>query len=551
MADKDFIDFLSSSLPENIQLKDVIPNYSSALPKNEIIEAITTSLIIDWNKYLKHNPDVKKNGMDPCSHFLRFGIFEGRKLYINNYNNYPETLNNPKVSVLIANFNNSVFLERCIGSVVNQTLKELEIIIVDDASTDESQNIIEEFAKVDGRIKVIIHENNQGTFMTRKHAVLNASGDYLIFLDSDDFLSEKACELAWNDIHDSYDIVTFNFNMLHTENSDIADISGMETYFNQIRKPIYNDDEILDSFFGEKSSPWNLIGKIFSSSLCKKAYNELQDGYYIFSEDLYALLAIARNANIMHKLNTKLYNYNTGIGITNDSSSGKKLRNWFYLGCTYKSFRNYCLKYELYPYYKKIYDGFLDRAMDKLLHNSSRDNIISLIEILIEQYGHYLVWNKLYSNISDNMEAWISKLPDQASDFTDNSSNQICICYNDTENALTIQTIKYFCSILNPLLDNITFILASDKADEIENSITNKINFIFPHIDSTAEGAQLFMNIMFILKDKKFDLINVINLPTTMVLAIAFLCRVYKATIIAYESSKNILKEELPTIIVS
>ena len=93
----------------------------------------------------------------------------------------------PKVSVIIPVYNVEKYLRECLDSVVNQTLKDIQIILIDDGSTDSSLGICKEYAQKDNRIK-IIEQKNQGAGAARNRGMSEAKGDYLYFLDSDDFL---------------------------------------------------------------------------------------------------------------------------------------------------------------------------------------------------------------------------------------------------------------------------------------------------------------------------------------------------------------------------
>ena len=98
-----------------------------------------------------------------------------------------------KVSVIIPIYNASSTLEKCLNSIINQTYKNLEIILVDDGSTDSSGKICDKFAKNDDRIKVI-HKKNEGLGKTRNVGILESTGDYLFFVDSDDFIDLNTIE---------------------------------------------------------------------------------------------------------------------------------------------------------------------------------------------------------------------------------------------------------------------------------------------------------------------------------------------------------------------
>ena len=96
---------------------------------------------------------------------------------------------NPMISVIVPVYNTEKYLKRCLESLVNQTYKELEIILVNDASTDDSGEIIEEYVLTDSRIKCVKHPKNRGLFQARITGVQASHGEYIAFVDSDDYVS--------------------------------------------------------------------------------------------------------------------------------------------------------------------------------------------------------------------------------------------------------------------------------------------------------------------------------------------------------------------------
>lgn len=108
----------------------------------------------------------------------------------------------PKISIIIPVYNVEKFISRAIDSAINQTFNDIEIIIVDDCGEDKSIDIAKEYQKNDGRIKIIHNEKNLGTFAARNNGVLNSKAEYILFLDSDDYLDLRACELVFNGLDD-------------------------------------------------------------------------------------------------------------------------------------------------------------------------------------------------------------------------------------------------------------------------------------------------------------------------------------------------------------
>ena len=101
-----------------------------------------------------------------------------------------------KVSVILPVYNVSEYLRQCMDSIVGQTLKDIEIICVDDGSTDDSLEILKEYEAKDKRVKVI-EQKNAGAGAARNNGLAIATGEYLSFLDSDDFFEPDMLEKAY------------------------------------------------------------------------------------------------------------------------------------------------------------------------------------------------------------------------------------------------------------------------------------------------------------------------------------------------------------------
>ncbi|GAA5819322.1 MAG: Pseudogene of glycosyltransferase [Methanobrevibacter sp. CfCl-M3] len=137
---------------------------------------------------------------------------------------------NIKVSVVIPVYNtNNIYLEKCLDSVINQTLKDIEIIIINDGSTDDSLKILEKYADIDCRIK-IISKINEGLGAARKTGLDNANGEYIYFVDSDDWIFEDALfKLYENAVSNNSDIVILDIYE-YDENNKKLSKNGDEIY---------------------------------------------------------------------------------------------------------------------------------------------------------------------------------------------------------------------------------------------------------------------------------------------------------------------------------
>ena len=105
-----------------------------------------------------------------------------------------------KISIITPVYNVSKYLPECITSVLNQAYQDYEMILIDDYSTDDSRKVMQEFSDQDSRIKTIYNEKNMGVAKSRNKGIQLAVGEYIYFLDSDDFLTPDALSLMANEI---------------------------------------------------------------------------------------------------------------------------------------------------------------------------------------------------------------------------------------------------------------------------------------------------------------------------------------------------------------
>lgn len=125
-----------------------------------------------------------------------------------------------KISVIVPVYNNEKYLDRCLSSLINQSLNDIEIICVNDGSTDSSLDILHSFKEKDNRI-IILSQENQGAGPSRNRGIDLAKGEYISFVDADDWLEEDAFEKLYNNsISNDSDIVLFN-SREHKDNNKI------------------------------------------------------------------------------------------------------------------------------------------------------------------------------------------------------------------------------------------------------------------------------------------------------------------------------------------
>ena len=120
------------------------------------------------------------------------------------------------VTVIVPINNVEKYLNQCLYSIINQTYRQLEIILVDDGSIDNSYNIANQYLAKDSRIK-LYHQSNQGLSAARNFGLSKANGDYILFVDSDDFIELNLIECSVNDLEkQDVDMVIFSYLITKT-----------------------------------------------------------------------------------------------------------------------------------------------------------------------------------------------------------------------------------------------------------------------------------------------------------------------------------------------
>ncbi len=203
---------------------------------------------------------------------------------------------NELISVIIPVYNNENYLDKCIESVVNQTYKNLEIILVDDGSTDNSPKLCDEWAKNDSRIKVI-HKDNTGVSDSRNIALDIVKGDYITFVDSDDYVDNdyiesmlKAAEETESDIAVSGFYFDFTDGTSEELNSDYC---------------IFNKNDLLKSYLMDLIRP-EACAKLIKRSIIADIRFEINVHY---AEDFLFNYNILKNASRLVNIGEPKYHY--------------------------------------------------------------------------------------------------------------------------------------------------------------------------------------------------------------------------------------------------
>lgn len=156
-----------------------------------------------------------------------------------------------KVSVIIPVYNTEEFVEDAVRSVMNQTLQEIEIIIINDGSTDNSQTILDKLATEDNRIS-IYKQQNEGLSITRNRGLSLAIGKYVYFMDSDDFLESDALNYCYKRCEEkSLDLICFDADILNKENFNQVHLQYTRKEYTDENR-IYNGIDLLNILLNNK-----------------------------------------------------------------------------------------------------------------------------------------------------------------------------------------------------------------------------------------------------------------------------------------------------------
>jgi len=302
----------------------------------------------------------------------------------------------PDISIIVPIYNTAKYLRRCIESILRQSYRNIEIILVNDGSTDNSPEIIQEYAALDGRIKIISQEN-RGLSAARNAGIEAARGEYILHTDSDDWIEPDMAELLYNAAKEN--------------NADMAAGDVFIEYSNRtvIKKEPYGSicmkDDILTTFTFHKGLN-SLCNKLIKTNLLHSSgvrqYEDIFQG-----EDSNALLRLFLFANKIVCVHKPLYHYD--IRATTMSRGTIRDVYQFYEGLSRveQFYKEHNADISLFPFIRL-----------KICYNEL--NNVSLIKALIKRLPSYIktyrafykdihkiLFNKLFFSLPLNYQLYV------------------------------------------------------------------------------------------------------------------------------------------------
>ena len=264
----------------------------------------------------------------------------------------------PKISVIVPVYNVETYLDKCVDSIVVQTYRNLEIILIDDGSTDSSPAICDAWAKRDLRIKVI-HQDNSGAAVARNNGLQVASGEYIGFVDSDDWITDT----MYNDMIES--ILQTNADVAFTGYERVLENGERIAHKYTMSGTCDRKETIIASLKGGYFvTIWN---KLFSRQICMNHGDFIKFEPFLCGEDEHWLMRVLANAKKAYLIDKNYYYWRVRGG-----------------SITYKK-EDYSIRQDVYKV-KSENCKLLATIDEKAYHIAVTDQYINMYSTLVDAY---------------------------------------------------------------------------------------------------------------------------------------------------------------------
>ena len=287
----------------------------------------------------------------------------------------------PRVSVIVPVYNARLYLDRCIISILQQSFSDFEAIFIDDCSTDRSSSIVRQFARNDSRITLNVHGENRGPGAARNTGVAAARGDYVTFVDSDDFIVPNLLERMICASDDGkFDIVETGCQFIDHEDNILWDYTPPSMMIENLAAD-------PDNVFLVRE--WGVTQKLWRKSLFQND-NPFPEG--VFWEDIATVPTLIVNAQSLVRIDFIGYNYLQHSGSITNTRSVKHVLDLFR---AFDYFISHLRKRGILEQYRgtvtrvieSCSEYFIDHMRSKSRSNPERaDRLIRLCEMLTTEY---------------------------------------------------------------------------------------------------------------------------------------------------------------------
>ena len=304
-----------------------------------------------------------------------------------------------KFTFIIPVYNAEKYLEECIHSVLNQTYSNYEVLLVNDGSTDNSLNIIKNFALKDKRVKVL-NKKNGGVSSARNYALNSITGDYILFVDADDICNDKMLEIVEKNIK-NFDMLMFAYERKYK--NKVLPIRKNE-------KGMINKN-IAEEIFSKSEYSGYLWNKVFYSKIIKSKNIRFNEKLH-FCEDMVFISDYLKYVSSVKYVDKILYSYRMRVSSVSNVLINKKnmsiLESYKYLFASYESSNLLKNKFmynyvECFMKFKKVMseediNEYYTPEIDSFIKKISIKKRIKLI-IINKFYVCYILFRKLKNSI--------------------------------------------------------------------------------------------------------------------------------------------------------
>lgn len=322
------------------------------------------------------------------------------------------------ISVIVPVYNVEKYLPKCIESLIDQSYKNLEIILVDDGSTDSSGKICDEYAKKDARI-IVVHQENGKTSKARNKGISISKGDFITFIDSDDYVHQEYCEKLLNAVIQNNAEISSCQMYEFEENDDVVDEK------NEYIETVLDRNQVIEKLSKDGVLYEVVCGKLYS----KKLFDDVEFPVGIGYEDSATIYKLYAKINAMVILNQEYYYYlqkRSGSAMTTPYNIKKQSDNFKVI-------------HDRYLFLKDRFPDMQDLIKAKYIRNA-----ITLIERSYLQEKKELIESKIIEDL-------IIELQELTKDIDKNVLYEVLGNYKLASLFLFLQDRNIYASIIQKL----------------------------------------------------------------------------------------------------
>lgn len=280
------------------------------------------------------------------------------------------------ISIIIPIYNTEKFLKKCIESSLNQTLKNIEIILINDGSPDKSEIVCKKYLnKYPNKIKYFSLKNG-GCSFARNFGLSQAKGKYIMFLDSDDYLNKEGCKLLYEKMEkENLDLCSFNFQMVNEIGENLE------------KKKIYLTEN-LKEFIKENDMFGYAANKIFKKEVIEKYKINFPEKTHLF-EDMAFVFKYVVNVKKIGFIDKELYYYTQNKNSVMNTINYNKIKDIF---ISLDDVKNFLIENKLFLNYKKEYNKiFIKRGVQNAFCILEQNYLKNIDEKILNEYYELII----------------------------------------------------------------------------------------------------------------------------------------------------------------